>query len=70
MGNNLVSIIVTAEDGSSRTYTINVEKKGSNTKKSVNDKISNSSRIVIIILIVLIIIGLIYVIFKDDEEDK
>ena len=70
VGNNLVSIIVTAEDGSSRTYTINVEKKGSNTKKSVNDKISNSSRIVIIILIVLIIIGLIYVIFKDDEEDK
>ena len=33
-------------------------------------KITNSSRIVIIILIVLIIIGLIYVIFKDDEEDK
>lgn len=69
-GNNLISIIVTAEDGSVRTYTLNASKKASNDKKSVDDKISNSSRIVIIILIVLIIIGLIYVIFKDDEEEK
>ena len=66
VGKNKVSIEVTAEDGSTRTYIINVDKKKEITKVKDN----NSSRIVIIILIILIIIGLIYVIFKDDEEEN
>ena len=66
-GKNVVSIVVTSEDGSERTYTINVNKKKASDKKESD---SNSSRVVIIILIILIIIGLIYVIFKDDEEEE
>lgn len=73
-GKNVVSIIVTAEDGSTRAYKINVNKDSAGTyKKGQSDKKdsgSNSSRVVIIVLIVLVIIGLIYVIFKDDEEEE
>lgn len=72
-GKNVVTIEVTAEDGSIRTYTINVNKKKISVNKSNDnnkDKVSDSSRVVIIILIILVIIGLIYVIFKDDEEEE
>lgn len=75
VGENTVNIVVKAEDGSTRTYSIKVnkEKKESNNTKN-NDKEeqkeNSSSKTVIIILIILVIIGLIYVIFKDDEEDK
>lgn len=75
VGNNVVTIEVTAEDGSVRTYTINVNKNKAlssdkeDSESDDGDK-SNSSRIVIIILIILVIIGLIYVIFKDDEEEE
>lgn len=68
-GRNVVTITVTAEDGSTRVYTINVNKE--NVKDVAGDEeTSNSSRVVIIILIILVIIGLIYVIFKDDEEEE
>lgn len=68
-GRNVVTITVTAEDGSTRVYTINVNKE--NVKDVASDEeVSNSSRVVIIILIILVIIGLIYVIFKDDEEEE
>ena len=66
-GLNTVTIKVTAEDGSERTYTIKVNKEKAN-KEEKEEK--NSSKTIIIILIILVIIGLIYVIFKDDEEDK
>ena len=69
-GKNVVSIKVTAEDGSIRTYTINVNKKQELTNAKKDEDKSDSSRVVIIILIVLVIIGLIYVIFKDDEEEE
>ena len=69
-GKNVVEIVVTAEDGESRTYTINVTKKAKEQVKEESKEKSNVSRIVIIVLIILVIIGLIYVIFKDDEEDS
>lgn len=75
-GENIVTIVVTAEDSSTHTYTLIVEKedekttdkKDSNTKE---EKEENSiSKTVIIVLIILVIIGLIYLIFKDDEEEN
>lgn len=79
-GENLVYVVVKAQNGSTKTYTIKVEKEKEIVKD--NDKESteldeevdeeekeNNSKTVIIILIILVIIGLIYVIFKDDEED-
>jgi len=80
-GNNVVTIIVTAEDGSSRTYTINVEKeKASNeeldSKTTVIDMSEDEpknnilEKIVIIILIILVVAGLLYLIFKKDEEEQ
>ncbi len=63
-GNNKVCIAVTAEDGSVKNYIINANRKKTKLSKS------NSSRNVIIVLLILIIVGLIYIIFKDDEEDE
>ncbi len=76
VGENIVTVVVTAEDGSTHTYTIVVNKEDSeatsSTKKNSSSesiKESSVSRIIIIILIILVIIGLIYLIFKDDEDD-
>ena len=69
VGENVVTIKVTAEDGSERTYTIKVNRaKAVKTQEEEEEK--SSSKTIIIILIILVIIGLIYVIFKDDEEDN
>ncbi len=76
-GENTVTVVVTAEDGSERTYTITVDKEA---KKEVVDKNEDNTeeeksnnqleKTIIIILIILVIIGLLYLIFKkDDEED-
>lgn len=65
-GKNMVTIRVTAEDGSVREYIINVTKK----EKPVTNKSNNISKYVVMGLIVLIIAGLVYVIFKDDEDNK
>ncbi len=76
VGENTVSIVVKAENGSSRTYTIKVNKEKSSQKEKQDKEDSkekeetNSSKTIIIILIILVIIGLIYVIFKDDEDEK
>ena len=76
VGENTVTITVTAEDGSTKTYTIKVEKEKKETKKTSDDdeeeiaEENSTSKTIIIILIILVIIGLIYVIFKDDEEDE
>lgn len=78
VGENVVTVVVTAEDGSTHTYTLIVNKeKATDTSKDedeeedTTEKNENStSRIIIIILIILVIIGLIYLIFKDDEEDE
>ena len=67
-GKNVVTIKVTAEDGSVRNYIINVIKKGESPVKEKDN--NNISKYVIIGLIVLIIGGLVYIIFKDDDEDE
>lgn len=76
VGENIVTITVTAENGQEQTYTLKVNKEKDNKKAEENEDdeeveaANSSSKTVIIILIILVIIGLIYVIFKDDEEDK
>lgn len=74
-GENKVTVVVTAEDGSERTYTITVDKEAKkevvkeDTKEEENGN-SQLEKTIIIILIILVIIGLLYLIFKkDDEED-
>lgn len=72
-GENTVSIVVKAENGSTKTYTITVEKEDKKvqvTEVEEEKEEKNTSKTIIIILIILVIIGLIYVIFKDDEEDE
>ncbi len=68
VGANTVTIKVTAEDGTERTYTLKVTREKAKTEEEQEEK--KSSKTIIIILIILVIIGLIYVIFKDDEEDS
>lgn len=74
VGENIVTVVVTAEDGSTHTYTIIVDKEEEKVADTDEDKDveeeSNISKTVIVGLIILVIIGLIYLIFKDDEEDK
>lgn len=71
-GNNIVTITVTAEDGSTREYKITVDKEAE--KKDALTEIEDSSnaaeKIVIIILIILVVLGLLYLIFKKDDEEK
>lgn len=70
-GNNVVTITVTAEDGSTREYKINVNKEAD--KKDALTEIAGSTntaeKVVIIILIILVVLGLLYLIFKKDEEE-
>lgn len=72
-GENIVTIKVYAEDGSTKTYTIKVNKakKASSplTVEEVKDDKLSTEKIIIIILIILVVIGLLYLIFKKDEEE-
>ncbi len=69
-GDNVVTITVTAEDGSTREYKINIDKETE--KKEIltasEDSSNTAEKIVIIILIILVVLGLLYLIFKKDEE--
>ena len=75
-GNNVVTITVYAEDGTTKTYTLNVNKKAkvvadvTDKTDEVEEEKINSEKIVIIILIVLVVIGLLYLIFKKDEDEE
>lgn len=76
-GNNVVTIKVYAEDGSTKVYTINVNKKEQVKEPSGvsvvdDDKEGNvgTEKTIIIILIILIVIGLLYLIFKKDEDTE
>ena len=73
-GENIVTIVVTAEDGSQKTYTIKVNKEKEQASvaddTSVDDDNNNVEKTIIIILIILVVIGLLYLIFKKDKEEN
>jgi len=70
-GENVVTIKVTAEDGSVREYKVLVEKEAAKDDKVVEEENSGTTeKIVIIVLIVLVVLGLLYLIFKKDDEEK
>ena len=73
-GENIVTIVVTAEDGSEKTYTIKVNKESAkkvdaddNDDQTEEDN-GNVEKTIIIILIILVVIGLLYLIFKKDDD--
>lgn len=72
-GENIVTIKVYAEDGTTKTYTVKVNKAKKDasplTIEEVKDEKLSTEKIIIIILIVLVVIGLLYLIFKKDEEE-
>ena len=69
-GENIVKIIVTAENKNQQTYTIKVNKESKEVIEEEVEETNSTSKAIVIFLIILVIIGLVYVIFKDDEEDK
>ena len=72
-GENIVRVVVTAEDGSEKTYTIKVNKEvKEETVSEDTEETTEGSQLektIIIILIILVVIGLIYLIMKPDEEE-
>lgn len=66
-GENIVTVTVTAENGSVREYKLVVEKEVKTT--GVESDSNTAEKIVIIVLIILVVLGLLYLIFKRDEED-
>lgn len=69
-GENIVKIVVTAENKNQQTYTIKVNKEAKEVIEEETEETNSTSKAIVIFLIILVIIGLVYVIFKDDEEDK
>ena len=73
-GENVVTITVYAQDGSTKTYRLLVNKEAEKTivvdDEENNDESNiNTEKVVIIILIILVVIGLLYLIFKRDEDE-
>lgn len=69
-GENIVTITVYAEDGSTKTYKLIVDKEAEVPVEVAESSKINTEKIVIIILIVLVVAGLLYLIFKkEDDED-
>lgn len=71
-GDNTVVITVTAEDGSTREYKINVSKEEAKKEAplEIEDSSNTAEKVVIIILIVLVVLGLLYLIFKKDDVEE
>ena len=71
-GENVVTIKVTAEDGSVREYKILVDREANKDDKVLNEEKNdgNIEKIVIVVLIVLVVLGLLYLIFKKDDEEN
>lgn len=72
VGENIVTITVTAENGEIREYKLIVDKEAE--EKDVLTEIQGESntaeKVVIIILIILVVLGLLYLIFKKDDEES
>ena len=72
-GDNEVIITVTAEDGSERVYKILVKKEKEKKVTALDSEKEPSNlgeKIVIIALIILVVLGLLYLIFKKDEDEE
>lgn len=69
-----ISIIVTAENGNQRTYTITVhkEKETEQATPIVEEEKDefNFTKLILILLIIAVIVGLIYMLFKNDKEEN
>lgn len=74
VGENIVTITVKAENGSTKEYKIIVNKKEKKKKATTLGEVekdnSTIEKIIIIGLIVLVVLGLLYLIFKKDEEEN
>lgn len=73
VGENVVIVKVTAEDGSTSEYKLIVEKEAAEvTPNKGNDKESSNmvEKVIIIILIILVVLGLLYLIFKKDDDNS
>ena len=70
VGKNVIEIKVKAENGSVRTYKINVEREQKEEVKEENN--DNNTKLILIILIVATIAALAFLIFKDNnpKEEK
>lgn len=75
-GKNEVRITVYAQDGTTKTYKLIVNKKAKVTPvvDDNDDEIevtdNKTEKVIIIILIILVVLGLLYLIFKKDDEDE
>ena len=70
-GENVVTITVTAENGSIREYKLVVTKEEKKEAVTTTGERSNTAeKVIIIILIVLVVLGLLYLIFKKDTEEE
>ncbi len=68
-GENIVKIMVTAENGNTKTYTINVTKEEEKLAKAdLDGKNNTTEKIIVIVLIALVVTGLLYLIFKKEDE--
>ena len=67
-GDNTVTIKVTAENGDTREYKILVEKEAKDKAVDSEEEVGKTEKIVIIGLIILVVLGLLYLIFKKDDE--
>ena len=67
-GENTVIITVTAENGNVREYKLIVNIDEKKLATDIDSSSNNAEKIVIIILIILVVLGLLYLIFKKDEE--
>ena len=67
-GDNTVTIKVTAENGDTREYKILVEKEAKDKAVDSEEEVGKTEKIVIIGLIIFVVLGLLYLIFKKDDE--
>lgn len=68
VGENVIEVKVTAENGKVRVYKINVTREASEVVPTEND--NNNTKLILIVLIIATILALLYLIFKDDKKEE